>query len=69
MFAGFSETDVPPELAALAQDIAADVKSLVGPARFGEAFSAVRTRVTAARQERKRKRATEKVLDPQVRKA
>lgn len=67
MSTGFSE-NVPPELAALAQDIAADVKSLVGPAKFSEAYSAVRTRVAAVRQERKRKRVTEKILDPQVRK-
>ena len=65
--AGFSESGVPPELASLAQDIAADVKTLVGPAKFGEAYSAVRTRVMSVRQERKRKRVTEKILDPQVR--
>eukprot|EP01043_Picozoa_sp_COSAG02_P004305 COSAG02_NODE_111_length_36009_cov_42.221248_2_plen_83_part_00 len=66
MFTGFSES-VPPELAALAQDITADVKSLVGPAKFSEAYSTVRARVVAVRQERKRKRVTEKILDPQVR--
>ena len=65
---GFSES-VPPELAALAQDVVADVKSLVGPAKFGEAYGAVRARVMAVRRERKRKRVTEKILDPQVRKA
>jgi len=62
---GFSESGVPPELASLAQDIAGDVKTLVGPAKFGEAYSAVRARVMSVRQERKRKRVTEKILDPQ----
>lgn len=38
----------------------------VGQVKFTAAYSRVRERVIAVRQQRKRKRATEKVLDPQV---
>ena len=43
-----------------------DSNSQVGQVSFTTAYNAVRERIVAVRQHRKRKRATEKVLDPQV---
>ena len=63
--AGLAEDGVPPELATLAQDIADEVKELLGPVAFTQAYGAVSARVRELRQARKRQRATEKVLDPQ----